>query len=190
MDLHPFVCRVFTKLLLLSVSCKIMINFLLFIKIFRRTLQERLEKGMQIRKTKKWTDLLADVTEDYNNTYHLSINRAPNEVTSENAAEVFDYLESQRNKTPRQTETDLKIGDIVRIPLDPSKKQTFKKGRKANWSEEYYYIHAINYGSKVPMFIVRSEIGAILSRPFYRREINKVMTRAEFEEERKIALRQ
>ena len=111
----------------------------------------------------------------------------PNDVTSENAAQVFDYLESRKAKIPRKTTTKLKLGDIVRIPIDPGKKQIFRKGSKANWSKEFYIIVKINFGSLRPTFIVKSELGDILTRPFYEKELNFVMTRAEFEEERLLA---
>jgi hypothetical protein len=114
---------------------------------------------------------------------------APNEVTSENAAEVFDYVDARNSsKQPRQTTTKFKIGDIVRIPVDPQNKQTFKKGSAPNWSQEYYKINRIDYHSVRPTFIVESELGDVLTRPFYEEELNFVMSRDEMEEERQIAL--
>lgn len=155
----------------------------------RQTLEKRLEIGMYANRTKNWLSLLESVTTAYNNSYHSSIGRTPNSVTSENAAEVFDFVEQQNSKKTRQTETKFKIGDIVRIPVDPNKKQVFKKGAKANWSKEYYIINRIDFHSLRPTFIVKSELGDVLTRPFYEEELNFVMSSKELEEERLIALK-
>lgn len=113
----------------------------------------------------------------------------PNEVTSENAAAVFDYLENRRSKIPRKTTTKFKIGDIVRIPVDPNKKRIFEKGAVANWSKDFYKICRIDFGSSRPTFIVESELGDVLTRPFYEEELNFVMSSVELEEERQNALK-
>jgi ribosomal protein L21E len=152
-------------------------------------LELRIGRSMTATGTKNWTSALQSITNSYNNTYHSSIKMKPNEVTSENAAALFDYLnkKEKEKESRRETTTTLKVGDIVRIAIDPNKKKTFKKGYTPNWTAKFYRIKKINYGNRRPTFIVESENGDVLSRPFYKDELNFVMTNAEFEEERRIA---
>ena len=42
--------------------------------------------------TEKWIDILENIQNDYNNSYHNSIKMTPNEVTWENRKEVFNRL--------------------------------------------------------------------------------------------------
>jgi hypothetical protein len=166
-----------------------MISFLknLYQICFSRTLEQRLGQAMTANGTKNWVSELQKCTLAYNNTYNPAIKMTPNQVTSENEAAVFDYLEYKKSLVPRKTKTKYKIGDIVRIPIDPNNKKVFKKGYTPNWTKEFYIIKEINFGDKVPTFNIKSEDGDVLPRRFYEQELNFVMTNAEFEEERKIA---
>ena len=101
-----------------------------------RTLKSRIEKYFFQNKTKKWIDILPDLTENYNNTYHRSIRMSPNDVNDKNRDEVFKHLFPDVGIKP---EPRLKTGDIVRI-LKP--KRIFEKGYKQNWSDETYVIRS------------------------------------------------
>ena len=55
--------------------------------------------------TKNWVSELQKVTLAYNCTYNPAIKMAPIDVTSENAAAVFDYLEHKKSLKPRKKTT-------------------------------------------------------------------------------------
>ena len=102
-----------------------------------RTLKERLEKYFYKQKTKRWVDILSQMTHNYNNTPHRSIGMAPSQVNDVNAADVFKKLfpDIHLNVKPR-----LSVGDQVRILKE---KTIFEKGYKQKWSKEIYKIYKV-----------------------------------------------
>ena len=69
----------------------------------------------------KWTDVLQDIVDSYNNSIHRSIGRKPTDVTRENASELREEENLKMNKAKRRGEkekNDLKVGDSVRISKD------------------------------------------------------------------------
>lgn len=99
-----------------------------------RTLKERLEKYFYTNKTKKWIDVLDQITSNYNNTPHRSIGMAPSQVTESNSAAIFHKMfpDIKLEVKPR-----LAVGNIVRVVLD---KALFEKGYKQRWTEQLYQI--------------------------------------------------
>ena len=62
-----------------------------------------------------WVDVLPDITESYNKTYHPSITRRPASVKSKDSVELWKI---QYETKPRLKETlsyGFKIGDLVRV---------------------------------------------------------------------------
>ena len=51
-----------------------------------RTVKGKLGRYMAYKKTRRWIDVLQDITDSYNNTYHRSIRMSPTEVLSTNDA--------------------------------------------------------------------------------------------------------
>ena len=74
-------------------------------------------------------NVLDDIVDKYNNTYHSSIKIKPKDVTDS----VFvEYSEKSNKKYPK-----FKIGDNVRIS---KYKNVFAKGYTPNWSEEIFVV--------------------------------------------------
>ena len=74
-------------------------------------------------------DVLDDIVDKYNNTWHSSIKMKPKDVTDDSFAE---YSEESNKKDPK-----FKIGDNVRIP---KYKNVFSKGYTPNWSDEIFAV--------------------------------------------------
>ena len=102
-----------------------------------RTLKMRLERYFYQNKTKKWIDVLDQMTRNYNVTPHRSIGMTPKQVNDDNAKIIFDRLYPDINLPviPR-----LAVGNLVRILKE---KTMFEKGYKQNWSEEVYQIRKV-----------------------------------------------
>ena len=80
-----------------------------------RTLKLRLKRYETWKQTHKWKDILGDITDSYNNTYHRTIKTTPASVNQENQSEV--WME-QYGKTPMQKADGpfkFEVGDFVRI---------------------------------------------------------------------------
>ena len=100
---------------------------------FNRTLKTRLFRYMTRKKSARWIDVLGDVVNSYNHSYHRSIGMAPVEVTLENRDVVTHRL------YPPKTAPKWKfsVGDTVRIA---KYKHVLHKGYLPNWSEEIFKI--------------------------------------------------
>ena len=74
-------------------------------------------------------DVLNDIVDEYNNTYHNAIKMKPRDVKSDSFAE---YNEESNKKDPK-----CKVGDHVRISRY---KNILAKGYAPNWSEEIFAV--------------------------------------------------
>ena len=74
-------------------------------------------------------DVLNDVVDKYNNTYHTTIKMKPIDVKSDSFAE---YNEESNEKDPK-----FKVNDHVRIS---NYKNIFAKRYAPNWSEETFVV--------------------------------------------------
>ena len=84
----------------------------------------------------RYIDVLQDIVDSYNNTYHRSIGRAPATVSLLNVGQVRTniYGKIERSKPKR---FKFKVGDHVRLSL---RERLFKKGYKMNWTEQIFQI--------------------------------------------------
>ena len=92
---------------------------------FIRTLKNEIYKHMTAISKNIYFDVLDDIVDEYNNTYHKTIKRQPVDVISDSFAE---YNEESNEKDPK-----FKVGDHVRISKF---KNVFAKRYTPNWSEE------------------------------------------------------
>ena len=77
-------------------------------------------------------DVLDDIVDEYNNTYHKTIKMKPIDVRDDSFAE---YNEKSNKKDPK-----FKIGDHVIIS---KYKNIFSKGYAPNWSEKIFVVKKI-----------------------------------------------
>ena len=77
-------------------------------------------------------DVLNDIVDEYNNTYHKSIKMNPIDVKRDSFAE---YNEKSNEKDPK-----FKVGHHVRIS---KYKNIFAKGYAPNWSEEIFVVKKV-----------------------------------------------
>ena len=116
-----------------------------------------------------YIDVLQDIVNSYNNTYHRSIGRVPATVSVLNVGLVRRKLcgKFERSKPKR---FKFKVGHHVRLSLH---KRLFKKGYKMNWTEEIFQV--VN---RLPRTLVVYEVCDLLERPiegiFYEKELQKV----------------
>ena len=90
-------------------------------------------------------DVLNDIVDGYNNTYHRTIKMKPIDVGDDSFAE---YNEESNEKDPK-----FKIGDHVRIS---KYKNIFAKGCTPNWSEKKFIVKKVK--NTVPWTYVISDL--------------------------------
>ena len=135
---------------------------------FNRTIKERIERYFTENKTRRWVDILQEISRDINETVNREIGMAPNDVTFDNRDIVWERLYGSKGKKPL---CKYKVGDLVRIPV---RKKLFEKGYRANWTEIIYKIRSRRTDGKVCFYTVEDQEGRELERKFYNQEINLV----------------
>ena len=108
----------------------------------------------------------------YNNSYHRTIKCAPNEVTKENAPEIWEniYSSKLRQLALERLKETLKIGDSVLIPI---KKTIFTKGYDRNWGSNVFTISEIKRTRPVT-YLLKDKDGDEIKGGWYRNELLKV----------------
>ena len=97
---------------------------------FIKTLKNKIYKHMTAISKNVYFDVLDDIVDEYNNTYHKTIKMKPIDVKSDSFAE---YNEESNENDPK-----FKVGDHVKISKH---KNIFAKGYAPNWSEEIFVLN-------------------------------------------------
>ena len=96
---------------------------------FIKTMKNKIYKHMTTVGKNFYFNVLNDIVDKYNTTFHGSIKMKPKDVTDN----VFiKYSEESNKKDPK-----FKVGDNVRICKH---KNIFAKGYSSNWSEEIFVV--------------------------------------------------
>ena len=126
---------------------------------FIRTLKNKIYKHMGT--ISKHFDVLNDIVDEYNNTYHKTIKMKPVDVKSGSFAA---YNEESNEKDPK-----FKVNDHNRIS---KYKNIFAKKYTPNWSEEIFVMKKIT--NTVPWTYVISDLnGEEIIDSFYEKELQK-----------------
>ena len=96
---------------------------------FIRTLRNKIYKHMTAISKNVYFDVLNDIVDKYNNTYHKTIKVKPIGVKNDSFAE---YHEESNEKDPK-----FNVGDYVRIS---KYKNIFAKGYAPNWNEKIFVV--------------------------------------------------
>jgi len=133
-----------------------------------QTIKNRLEKYFYHNHTKRWIDVLPQMTKNYNNTPHRIIGMAPNAVNDKNRKKVFKQMfpDIDVQISPR-----LHKGDTVRLLI---KKNLFDKGYKRKWSKELYTIASVHQKAGIEWYKLKDQDGKKESKTRYYWELNKV----------------
>ena len=128
---------------------------------FIRTLKNKIFKHMTAVSKNVYFDVLDNIVNKYNNTFHRTIKIKPPDVTSDSYAE---YNEDSNKKDPK-----LKGGYHVRVS---KYKNTFAKEYTPNCSEEVFVVSKIK--NTVPWTYVINDLnGEPITGIFYEKELQK-----------------
>jgi len=125
----------------------------------QRTIRNRLGKYWERTGRLRWVDVLPEITESYNNSFHRTIGMAPSQVTlsptcialiksrmypKPNRAspnfEKYRQWQLKNRRMAKRTKKMLKVDDFVRVLTD---KKTFPKESDKNFSNEIFRITAV-----------------------------------------------
>lgn len=134
---------------------------------FVRTLREKIEKYMDNKGDRRYVSGLKSLVSGYNKTPHSSLSGlTPNEVfEDDNAREVIHDEKAAMTADARDTQLDLKIGQLVRLAAT---KNVFSKGTRRKFSKELYRVVGV---SGYRYQIEGEEDGEVEDRLYSRREL-------------------
>ena len=135
---------------------------------FNRTLKTRMFKYFTFKNTRKYIDVLADLVDSYNHSYHRSIGTKPALVNKKNENVIWKRLYGQGSDAP--TRFKFNVGDQVRIGKS---KMIFTKGYLPNWTEEIFTI-TDRIPRKPPVYRLKDFNGDLIAGTFYEYELQKI----------------
>ena len=100
---------------------------------FNRTLKDRMYKYFTANDTKRWIDILPDLVNNYNSSYHSSIKMTPMQAV-ESPQKAWDNL---YKKQTSKSKPKFAPGEFVRISKYRGK---FTRGYTANYTNEVFVI--------------------------------------------------
>jgi len=137
---------------------------------FNRTLKERMFRYFSAHQTRRYLNVLDDLIESYNNTYHRSIGMAPSQVSAENEQTVRDRLYGNTESVGEET-FSFRVGDTVRIVMQ---RLPFIKGyEEGRWSRELFVVDRRISTKPVTYELVDMD-GESIKGAFYEPELQKV----------------
>ena len=133
-----------------------------------RTIKSMIWKYFTEFHTKRWIDQITKIQDVYNNTYHSTIKRTPNEVTWANRKEVFKVMFPEIHD---RVKCKLREGDKVRVAI---KKTIFEKGYTQNWSKEIFTITKVLQKGGVCWYKIADHSGKLYPKSKYYYDLNLV----------------
>ena len=104
---------------------------------FIKTLKNKIYKHMTTIGKNVYFNVLDDIVDKYNNSFHSSIKMKPKDVNDDSFVE---YNGIAFNKETNKKSPKFKVGDNVRIS---KYKNIFTKGYTPNWSEEVFVVNKV-----------------------------------------------
>ena len=136
---------------------------------WNRTLLAKLHCYFTRKTTLCYIDVIHDLVQSYNETYHSSIKMAPVKVDAETEAVVYKTLYPPIKR--KTIEYKFNVGDVVRIS---SARQAFSKGYRQKWSEEIFTV-VKRHPTDPPTYSLTDYEGEEISGKFYTEELQKVV---------------
>ena len=135
---------------------------------WNRTMKRNMWKYFTANNTHVYINILPQLVDRYNTTYHRSIKGTPQDASrAENFLHTFNSLYSNTSKLVKKPK--FKVGDTVRIT---KKKKMFEKGFTPNWTEELFTIEEVK-PTKPPTYKIKDKKGEEIKGAFYEQELQK-----------------
>ena len=139
------------------------------VECFNRTMKTCMWKYFTAKNTRVYIDILQDIVDGYNNSYHRSIGRTPASVSLLNVGQVRRKLYGKSWTKPGR-KFKFKLGDQVRINKS---RRTFKKGYLLSWTQKIFTVTKI-IPRVPPVYQLRDYADDEIEGVFYAEELQKV----------------
>ena len=135
-----------------------------YVERLNRTLKNMMYKQFTIQMSRKWIDILDDITQQYNNKVHSSTGLKPIDIYYKNKDVTIEI------KANNETKPKFNVGDRVRISY--KRRPVFDKAYFPNWTWEIFTISKINNSSPIT-YKIKDYENNIIEGSFYENELQK-----------------
>ena len=150
------------------------------------TIKNKIFRYLDRKETYRYVDVLQDIVQGYNSTYHRMIKTAPKDINPDNEWQIFsqqyqpkkvvkNQLIQVKKEKPKPKKKKpifkFKVGDFVRIPYQTS---VFTRSYHAKWTGEIFVIASRYLREGVPVFKLKDTGGEAIIGTFYPQELQKV----------------
>ena len=132
----------------------------------QRTIRQRLGWVFTLNNNNKWIDIIDDVINSYNNSFHRSFKIKPVNVKMEHV----QILRRRLNYNGTVKPAKFKVEDRVRII---KKKKRFEKEYKPSWTDEIFIINKLNSTNPITYTLIDKN-GEDIIGSFYQEELQNV----------------
>ena len=135
-----------------------------------KTIRSKIQHYMTSKQTFKYVHLLQDFAKSYNSTVHSSIKMTPEDVSEENATQVWMnlYWPKEKSKRPHFKHN---VGDYVRLSY---LRRTFQREYDQRWTGEIFKVSRRYSRGGLPIYRIKDFNGMDIDGTFYQSELQKV----------------
>lgn len=134
-----------------------------------QTLKHKLYKYFTFKNTLSYVNVLQDIVDSYNDTFHTSIKEKPRLVTIENENKIWHNL-YDKTRLNEPAKFRFRVGDKVRLS---KKKSLFAKGYATNFTKEIFVITK-RIARSPPVYTIRDLKGEPIVGTIYASEMQLV----------------
>lgn len=138
---------------------------------FLRTLKQNIWRYFSQNRTRRYIDILEQIIESYNRSWHSGIRMIPREVDRYNAHVAFNNLKHRYQAKTEKRKCKFGVGDHVRISR---KKSPFDKGYESGWTRELFKIVRVSRTREPPVYYLTDLQDEPLDTFFYEEELSRV----------------
>lgn len=138
-----------------------------------QSIKSKLTRYMRSKQSYKWVDVLEEITNGYNNSFHRSIGKAPAHFNKEDETRMWNELiKSISNSQQKPVYYKFKIGDVVRIS---KLRHSFHRYYSEHWTNEFFIISGRSLKQHIPTYSLTDYDGENISGIFYEPELQKIV---------------
>ena len=148
-----------------------------------KTIKMKLTRYMVYKRKHRWVDVLKDVTNSYNNTYHRSIKMTPKEALDTDDPVLWKrQYENKTNPPKKKIKSTIKYvqqkplfryktGDVVRLSKIPG---TYDKETDQKWTDELFRVTSRSINQGIQKYEVKDFANDPIIDKFSADELQKV----------------
>ena len=136
---------------------------------------------MDHKQSLRWIDVLSDITQSYNNTYHRSIEMTPIQARETKPSVLWNIqygskpkpLKKEKKLPKVKSKYSFKIGDNVKLSY---LRNFFDREYNQKWTTEVFTISDRILNQSIPMYTIKDYDNDVIDGKFYAKELQKVYT--------------